>query len=225
MEQKKNIMIIDDHTLFREGLKTIIELDNLYQVAGEAGNAREGLEIAVKIKPDIVLVDISLPDKNGIELTAEIKEQLPDTHIIMLSMHSKGDYIARAFQSGARGYITKESTPSKLLQGLKAVLNGEFYIDSSLSHEVVKKLIGSTDKETGFSDNAYKSLTHREQQVLRLLVEDVSIKKIADKFFISQKTVENHRSSIMKKLNLHSDIELVRYAAKIGLIDLDLWAN
>ena len=180
MDQKKSILIIDDHPLFREGLKTIIKQDSQYQVTGEAGTAIEGLQAAVKLKPDLVLVDISLPDENGIKLAAEIKKHLPGTNIIMLSMHSKGDYIAMAFQAGARGYFTKESTPSKLLHGFEAVLNGEYFIDSSLSQEVAKKLIGATGKETKFSDDVYKSLTHREQEVLRLLVENKSILNLTD---------------------------------------------
>jgi DNA-binding NarL/FixJ family response regulator len=225
MEQKKSVLIIDDHPLFREGLKKIIKQDNQYQVAGETGTALAGLQAVMKLKPDIVLVDISLPDKNGIELTSEISEQLPETNIIILSVHSKGDYIAKSFQAGAKGYVTKESTPAKLLHGLKAVLNGEYFIDSTLSNEVAKKLIGVTEKEMRFSDDAYKNLTQREQEVLRLIVEDKSIHEISEKLFISPKTIENHRSNIMKKLNLHSDIELVRYAAKIGLIDLDLWVS
>jgi DNA-binding NarL/FixJ family response regulator len=223
MSEKKRILIIDDHPLFREGLKAIIERDSRFEVVGEAGNGREGLQLTKKLKPDMIIVDISLPDRSGIQLTGEIRTLLSTTRILIVSMHSKIDYIAEAFQAGATGYVVKESASERLLQGLESVSRGDYFLDSSVSHAVVENLMKSPLKEAKITDADYDTLTPREQEVMRLLAEGLSSKKVAEKLFISPKTVENHRSNIMNKLGLHNTIELIRYAAKLGLIDVDLW--
>ncbi len=223
MGQKKSILIVDDHPLFREGLKSVMGRDARFEVIGEAGSGREGLRMAKKLKPDLVLVDISLPDQSGIELTREIRNLLPETRILIVSMHSKIDYIAEAFQAGATGYVVKESASAGILKGLEAISKGDYFLDSSVSHQVVKKLMELPEREAKITDAAYGSLTPREQEVMRLLAEGLSRKEIAEKLFISPKTVENHRTSIMNKLGLHSAMELIRYAARLGLIDVDLW--
>jgi len=214
--QKKTILIIDDHPLFREGLKAIIGRNHRFEVVGQAGNGRDGLQKAKELKPDLALVDMSLPDQSGIQLTREIKNALPKTH-------SKVDYIVKAFQAGATGYVIKESTSERLLQGIDTVLKGEYFMDSSVSHRVVEKLMEFPEKEMKMTDASYDTLTRREQEIMVLLAQGLSNKQIAEKLFISPKTVENHRSNILRKLNIHSTIELVRYAARLGIIDVDLW--
>lgn len=225
MVKKKSVLVVDDHPLVREGLKAIIGQSSKFEVVGEAGAAREGLRMAEELKPELVLLDISLPDQNGLELAGRIRSSLPDTRILVISMHSKIEYVVKAFKAGATGYMVKESAAERLVDALESVARGDYYLDHSLSHQVVEELIRSPERETRILDATYRSLTPREQEILRVLAEGLSVKEIADKLFISPKTVENHRSNIMKKLGLHSSIELARYAARLGLIDVDEWKD
>ena len=225
MADKISMMIVDDHPLFREGLKTIIGRDNRYQIVDEAGSGQQALDKAEKFKPDLIMVDLSLPDMSGIQLTRKILAKQPQLKIIIVTMHSKVDYMAEAFQAGATGFVVKESAAEGLLKGIETVLKGDYFLDSAVSTQVVETLKKLPGKETKINDAVYGTLTAREQEILRLLAEGLSSKEIAQKLFISPKTVENHRANIMNKLDLHSSIELVRYAAKLGLIDVDLWTN
>jgi DNA-binding NarL/FixJ family response regulator len=222
MTQKKTILIVDDHPLFREGLKSIIQRIARYEVVGEAGNGREACRMVKNLKPDLVLVDLSLPDQGGIELTENILKISAKIRIMIVSMHSKVDYIVKAFQAGATGYVVKESASEKLLQGIDTVLKGDYFMDAHISQKVIRRLAGIQNGEVTITDAAYGTLTPREQEVLTLVAEGFTTNKISEKLFISQKTVENHRSSIMRKLDLRNAIEVVRYAAKLGLIDIDL---
>jgi len=220
---KKTILIVDDHPLVREGLESILKTAAEYEVVGQAGNAHDAIQMVKNLKPDLVLLDLGLPDKSGIELAGEIRNISPPTRILIISMHSKVDYIVKAFQAGATGYMTKESATERLLIGIAQVLNGEYFMDGSVSHKVVEKLMKTPEKEMKITDAGYETLTSREQEILVLLAEGYSAKEVAANLFISPKTVENHRTSIMNKLGLHSTLELVRYAARLGLVDVDLW--
>ena len=223
MGEKKTILIVDDHPLFREGLKSLLAKHSNYELAGEAGSGEEGLRKAKEIRPDLVIMDIGLPDISGIDVTRNIREILADTRVVILSIHLKIEYITKAFRAGATGYITKESATERLLQCLESVSKGEYFMDPSLAHEVVESLMKSEKEEVKSADAGYASLTPREKEVMCLLAEGLSITEIADKLFISRKTVENHRSNILSKLDLHSTMELVRYAARYGLIDVASW--
>jgi DNA-binding NarL/FixJ family response regulator len=223
VSQKKRLIIIDDHPLFREGLKAIIGQSTQYDVVGEAGTGHKGLKMAREHKPDLALVDMSLPDKSGMELIRDIMKTSASTRVLVVSMHSQIDYIVKAFQAGAMGYLVKEAATDLLLKGMEHVLKGNYFMDTSVSQKVVKKLVGLSPKETVVSAAGYDALTAREQEVMVLLAEGRSIKRVANQLFISPKTVENHRTNIMRKLDLHSTFELIRYAAKLGIVDIDRW--
>ena len=223
MAEKKTILIVDDHPFFREGLKSLLARDSCYTIVGEAGSGAEAFRKAEELRPDLVIMDIGLPDVSGIEVTRKIRELLAHTRIVILSMHLKIDYITRAFQAGATGYVTKESAAERLLECLGSVLKGEYFMDPSLAHEVVENLMKSDEQNARVIDEGYATLTRREKQVMCLLAEGLAPQEVAEKLCISRKTVENHRSNIFGKLDLHSTVELVRYAAKFGLIDVTLW--
>jgi DNA-binding NarL/FixJ family response regulator len=220
---KKTIVIVDDHPLFREGLKSIISRKPELEIVGETGLGKEALRLAENLKPDMVVMDISLPDINGIELTRDIKNLSPPTRVLIVSVHSKIDYITAAFQAGATGYVVKDAPSGKILQALELVSQGEYFLDASVSYQVVKKLSEFSEQKAKTTDTIYSSLTNREQEIFRLLAEGLKIRDIADKLYISPKTVENHKTNIMSKLNLHSTLDLVRYAVKLGIIDVEHW--
>jgi len=221
-EGKKTIVIVDDHPMFREGLKGILARDKRYEIVGEAGLADDALSLAKGLEPDFMIVDISLPDRNGIELTREILRALPECRILIVSMHTKIYYITEALRIGALGYLVKESTSETLLEGLETISKGGYFLDPSLSDEITENLAGYSSGTAKMIDIAYKRLSKREQEVMRLVVEGFTTKEISEKLFISKKTVDHHRANIMNKLGIHRTVELIRYAARIGLIDLDV---
>ena len=218
--EPKRILIVDDHPLFREGLKSILARNREFEVIAEAETGREALRKAKEESPDIAVIDITLPDTNGIEITRRIREILPEVQVVIVTVHAKVNYIKEAFRAGATGYVVKESAADRLIQCLNAVSRGEYYIDSSLSQKIVTGLLRPDQEESGAGDSHYSALTAREQQVLRMAAEGLRSKDIAKRLDISPKTVETHRANLMSKLNLHSTFDLVRYAARIGLIDM-----
>ncbi len=217
-----NVLIVDDHALFREGLKVLLDKEKDFHIVGEAGDGAEAIEFLKKNKVDIITLDISLPDKNGIQLIPIIKKLVPETKIMMVSMYSKIEYVTEAFNAGALGYVLKESAAEKLIRGLNTIVKGEQYLDNVLSTKLMQKL--TQPKEEDNVGN-YNKLTRREQEIMRLLAEGIHVKDIAEKLNITPKTVENHRSNIMHKLSLSTSIDLVKYAARIGIIDIDSWMD
>ena len=223
MNQPTTVLIVDDHPLFREGVKALIKHEKRFEIVGEADKGDEALKQTKELKPRLVLMDLSLPDKDGFEVVREIKRAVPDTVIVMLTMHSLIDNVIDAFKAGATGYVVKDAASDHLLKAMDAVLKGDYFMDAAISRQVVEKLMRQSEKRVVISDEAYEALTPREKEIMTLLAEGNRAKGIADKLCISPKTVENHRCNIMRKLEVHSGHELMKYAARIGLIDIDQW--
>jgi len=169
--------------------------------------------------PDVALVDISLPDRSGIQLVRELRALLPHLSILVVSMHTKADYIVEAIRAGANGYVTKDAAAERLLDGLRQVGDGAFYLDPAISQDVSRELLLGPQKAEPAFASAYDSLTQREREVMRLVVEGLTTKEVAEGLAISVKTAEHHRCNLMKKLGLQNSVELVRYASRLGLID------
>jgi DNA-binding NarL/FixJ family response regulator len=223
MSAKSRVIIVDDHPLFREGLRSLVQRSAHYQVAGEAGSGQEALRLARELEPDLITMDISLPDMTGIEATRQIVAALPSVRILILSMHPNLEYVTEAFKAGARGYVVKEATSARLIQAMDALRQGEHFLDGQVSQDIVEQLILGQKNAGVPQDERYALLSPREQQVMRLVAEGASSRDIARELALSAKTVENHRANLMKKLGVHSRVELVRYAAKVGVIDLEQW--
>jgi len=215
----RSLLIVDDHVFVLQGMKMTVEAAGMFEEIVLAHNAEEALELAESARPQTAIVDISLPDMDGIKLTRELRKRCPDTKILIVSMHNRYDYIVESFRAGARGYTVKESSAENFLEALRCVAQGNYFVDGSLGFDLGSVL---ADTATGPSvrNAAYSSLSQREQQVMRLIAEGFSSKEIGDKLGISYKTVDVHRASILKKLNLDNGVEVVRFAASIGLIDI-----
>lgn len=223
MPGQKRVLIVDDHPVFREGLKSLVDRSATYQVVGEASSGEEALEVIPEVTPDLITMDISLPEMSGVETVRIIGERFPGVQVLMLSMHQKFEYVADSFKAGAKGYVVKDAAGEKLVEALDAVCRGDFYLDGKSSQEVVRKLIMSSEQEVEVHDENYGLLSPREQQIMRLVVEGATTREIAMNLGLSPKTVENHRANLMKKLKVRSKMELVRYAARMGLIDVEQW--
>jgi len=221
MNTPATLLIVDDHPLFRMGVRAMVDASANFCTVGEAGSAEEARKLAAQLQPEFMLMDLSLPDVHGMELIVEMKSLYPCTTCIVLSMHSSMDMVAASFRAGAMGYVVKSSVGERLIQALEAVRRGEQYLDCSISPQVIRKLLDYSERLNGTQGSSYDSLTRREQQILRLLAEGEKPLTIAGRLFITRKTVENHRANIMAKLGLKSPLDLVRYAMRKGLIDTD----
>lgn len=217
--RKQKIVIADDHQLVREGLrKLLMSMDSNIEVVGEAGDGLEAKEMANKLKPDILILDISMPKMRGIEAIKEIKRTSPETSILILSMHNKEEYIKQTLKNGASGYLLKESAAEELYSAVKFISEGKVYLSPSISKSVVSDWL--TEAERTQHELSNNKLTDREQEVLKLLAEGYTNKQIANLLHISNKTVETHRYRIMEKLELKNIAELVRYALRNNIIEL-----
>ena len=210
-----SVVIADDHTLFREGMKRILLEDPGIRIAGEASDGFELLRLLGDVEADLAIVDISMPGMGGIEVTDKIKRFFPGVAVLILTMHKDEGYLQHAITAGADGFLLKDDADREVFAAIKAIRNGEHYISSLLTEEMVRVIRKASDGENAGSR---PSLTPREKQVLQLVAEGKPNREIALEFGISVRTVENHRASIMKKLELSNTAEMVRYALTVGLV-------
>ncbi len=205
------ILLADDHTIVRQGLKLILAAHADLQVIGEAANGNQAVELAAKLRPDIVLLDVQMPELNGIEATQKMVAANPRIRILVLSMHKEAVYVREILRAGARGYILKDAIDTELLSAIRSVANGDGYISPAVS--------GALNDKAKDSNDPVGLLSAREREVLLLIAEGKTNKEIATRLNLSVYTVDSHRGKIMEKLNLHSAGELVRFAMKNGLVD------
>ena len=210
------LLLVDDHAVVRSGLRMLLENESDMEIIGEAGSAAEALQAVERLQPDIVLLDIGLPDISGIEVARQVKQRSPATAIVALTIHEDEEYFFKMLEAGAVGYVPKRAAPEELIQAIHAAASGEVYLYPSLAKLLVKDFL--TSEGGGRSTRALDGLTDREQEVLGLLAEGEGNPEIADRLGISPKTVSRHRENIMRKLNLHSRSELVKYAIRKGII-------
>jgi DNA-binding NarL/FixJ family response regulator len=221
MRDTIKVILADDHRIFRKGLKSLLSEKENIEVLAEADNGDEALEATRKHKPEIVIMDIAMPKMDGIEATRKIRERFPDTEVVVLSMHAKKAYIDQVLKAGAKGYVLKDSDEENLLSAIDTVHNGGYYLDSPIADQVLSDYF--SDKSKRELKKQSDPLSEREREVLRLLAEGHSNQEVADTLYISRKTVENHRANIVRKTGIQGQVGLTKYAARIGLIDLDLW--
>ncbi len=206
----KRLVLIDDHPIMRHGLAQLIRAEEGLDVIGEAGSAREGLEVVAKLKPDLAVIDLTLPDKNGLELVKDIRALHPSTQCIVLSMHDETLYGERALRAGARGYVMKEEAADHLVTAIHKIISGGLYVSESLNARMLEQVTGAArSKATGMD-----ALTDRELEILALIGKGVATKIIAAQLSISARTVEAHRAHIKEKLGMTDGAALVRYAVQ-----------
>jgi len=218
--KKVKLLLADDHKIVRQGIKKLLEEEPDLQVAGEAANGREAVKKATELKPDVILMDITLSNLNGLEATKQIKKVLPDVKVIMLTMHKNEEYVLQSFQAGASGYILKEGAVEELVSAIRSIHQDQSFLSPSISKTLIDAYLRKM--ETGKTETPFDLLTDREREVLQLIAEGYTNREVAKSLFISVKTVEAHRAHIMQKLNIHDIAKLVKYAIQKGLVDLNV---
>lgn len=216
MKEKNSIVIAEDHTILRDGLRSLFSSNDDLEVVGEAADGMEALRCINKMNPDLVLLDLNMPKMDGISVIKEIKKQSPETKILALTMHKDEEYILEAFRSGANGYCIKTSSGNEVLMAIRSVLSGKQYVSPEISDKILEGYLEG--KKSIKKNSSWDSLTQREREVLKLVGESYQNKEISDYLCISVKTVEKHRANIMEKLDLHSASALTAYAIDKGLV-------
>jgi DNA-binding NarL/FixJ family response regulator len=198
--------IVDDHALVRQGIRALLERDGNHAVVGEAGDSDQALALVEDRKPDVLLLDVCMPGRSSLNLIPALKQSHPPVRVLMLSMHNDECYVMHALRQGADGYLLKETTGAELVQGIGAVIAGRRYLSRQLAEDVINAVL-----ETAHPGGNATRLTQREEEVLRLTVDGLSSTKIAQRMSISSRTVETHRSNLMRKLGVHTKAELIRF--------------
>lgn len=214
---KIRVLLADDHTILRAGLRRMLNEQPDIEVVGEASDGRQAVSEALALRPDVVLMDITMPEMNGIEATRQVKRALDSTRVLILTMHENEEYLFQALRTGASGYILKEAADTELISAIRIVNTGRFYMSPSAQTMMVGDYLLRV--RSGEERDSYSALTEREREILKLVAEGLTNNQIAERLYISPKTVDTHRTHIMDKLNLHSRAELVKYAMRRGLLE------
>ncbi len=209
------ILLADDHSLVRASLRSLLTDNPGIEVVAEASDGRQALELVGQHRPDLVLMDISMPGLNGLEATRQIVKAHPIVRVIVLSMHASDQHVLRALRSGASGYVLKGSLPRELELAIESVARGEIFLSPAISRHVIEVYLSQT---AGKGDDALEHLTPRQREILQLIAEGKSSKQIAQLLKASVKTIESHRASLMERLDIHDVAGLVRYAIRLGLV-------
>ncbi|MFC1900795.1 response regulator [Chloroflexota bacterium] len=212
------VLIVDDHTLVRDGIRSLLELVSDIEVVGEAENGREALDKVKELTPDVVLMDMAMPIMNGLEATRRIHREFPDTKILALTQYDDSEYVIPIIEAGARGFITKMAAFSELAQAIQAVYKGESYLSPSAAAVLVQD--HQVRNVTGDDKDPYDRLTDREREVLKLVAEGKTTREIAGMLFVSPKTIESYKTSMMNKLNIRGKTELIKFAVRKRIITL-----
>jgi two-component system response regulator NreC len=214
--EKLRVLLVDDHTVVRHGLRRILTSDEHIEVIGEAGDGRTAVELAQRMQPHVVVMDVALPELNGIEATRQLTKRAPNVHVLMLTMHADDVYVRQSLKAGARGYLLKDSEDLDLIKAVKAVGAGGSFFSPAVSSVVLSGYLG--DRPISEPDDPLGRLTDREREVLQLIAEGKTNKDIAAVLSLSVNTVETHRKHLMEKLDLHNTAELVRFAIRERLV-------
>lgn len=215
---KLKVLLADDHRLFRDGLRTLLKQHDELEVVGETVDGPETVQAVMKLKPDIILMDISMPNLNGIDATRKILADRPTVKVIMLSMHSDQRYVIESLRAGATGYLLKDCAVDELMAAILMVAKDQIYLARSIAKVILRDYINLIASKPG---SVFSTLSAREREVLQLLAEGKSTKEISSQLQVSVKTVETHRKQIMDKLNIHSIAQLTKYAIREGLTPLE----
>jgi len=215
--QNLRIVIAEDHALVRAGMRALLSQDPEFEIAGEVDNGRDAVRIAGELRPDVILMDLTMPGMNGVEAILDIKRRHPEVRVLVLTLHKTEEFVLASLRAGADGYILKEATPAELRLAVRAVADGRTY----LSPDMLSKVASEKQRRAGAppTNGVWDTLTQREREVLKLVAEGKSNKAIADFLFLSTKTVEKHRATLMSKLGLRNAAGLTAYAIQKGLID------
>lgn len=211
------LVLADNHTLVRAGFRSLVEDIAGVEVVGEANNGREALQLVETLQPNLVLMDIAMPEMNGLEATTRISHAFPQVRVLILSMHSNEEYVYQALRSGAMGYLLKDSGIEEMELAIRAIAQGKTYLSPAVSKYVVSDYV----RRLGEDANPLDQITPRQREILQLIAEGKSTKEIAEILYISSKTVETHRMQLMDRLDIHDIAGLVRYAIRIGLVTLE----
>ncbi len=217
-KEKIKVLLVDDHPVVREGVRSSLIVHPTIDVVGEASDGAEAIQKTKELSPDVILMDLSMPHMSGLEALKQLQKSMPTVKVIILTMHDSKEYIQQIVQSGARGYVLKDIYPADLVRAIESVHAGEAFFSPSVNRVLVNEYLHKTEELTHPHG---KELSHREREVLRLIAEGLTNKVIANRLFVSIRTIETHRERIMRKLNIHSAAGLTKFAISKGMVNLE----